>query len=201
MSKRPDFPRLVRATACVGLFALSFVAQAATSAASGAAAHDGVSSATVAHVQARIVDVDADSNSIMLEGPRGNDVVVMVDPDVGDVHKLKAGDKVEIAYRNALLVRAEKVNSNGIRERIDTDATLPISGGETASARSVEIVATVEKIDRKKRLVTLRGPSRTEVFQAPPLISIDQLKVGDSVRAQFESAAAISITRDGAPLK
>jgi Cu/Ag efflux protein CusF len=180
---------------------LSCAAQAATSAASSATAQGGIGTATVAHVQARIVEIDADSNSVMLEGPRGNDVLVMVNPDVGDVHKLKVGDKVDIAYRNALLIHAEKVASNGIRERIDTDATIPMSGGETASARSVEIVATVEKIDRKKRLVTLRGPSRTEVFQAPPEISIDRLKVGDSVRAQFESAAAIEITRDGAPLK
>jgi Cu/Ag efflux protein CusF len=137
----------------------------------------------------------------MLEGPRGNEVAVAVSPDIGDVSKLKVGDMVEIAYRNALLVRADKVASNGIRERVDTDVTTPVSGGETTSARSIEIVATVEKIDRKKRLVTLRGPSRTEEFRAPPEIAIDRLKVGDSVRVQFVSAAAVKITRDGEPVK
>src|ERR1700743_1325173 len=96
MLKRADFPRLVRPTACVVLFALSCAAQAATSAASGATAQGGLGAATVAHVHARIVEVDTDSTSVTLEGPRGNDVLVMVNPDVGDVHKLKVGDKVEI---------------------------------------------------------------------------------------------------------
>ncbi|CAB3791082.1 copper-binding protein [Pararobbsia alpina] len=201
MTRRSDPPCFARSVALSAVFAFSCAAQAAASAPQSGDAQGGIGSSTLAHVQARIVDIDTDSNSIVLEGPRGNDVVVAVSPDVGDVQKLKVGDRVEIAYRNALLVHADKVASNGIRERIDTDLTTPLSGGETASARSVEIVATVEKIDRKKRLVTLRGPSRTEVFRAPPEISIDRLKVGDSVRAQFVSAAAVEITRDGVPVK
>jgi Cu/Ag efflux protein CusF len=201
MTRQFDLAGPVRVVALAAALAFSCGTHAAAPAAKSSQAQGGVSASTLLHVNARIVDIDTETNSVLLEGPSGNDLSVTVSPEIGDVGKLKVGDKVEIAYQNALLVRAEKVASNGIRERIDTDATTPVSGGETTSVRSVEIVATVEKIDRKKRLVTLRGPSRTEVFRAPPEISIDSLKVGDSVRAQFVSAAAVQITRDGTPVK
>jgi Cu/Ag efflux protein CusF len=62
-------------------------------------------------------------------------------------------------------------------------------------------VATVQKIDRKLRIVTLRGPERTMMVEVPPDIPLQNLKVGENIRAEFASAAAIQITRDGKPIK
>ncbi|RKP53381.1 hypothetical protein [Pararobbsia silviterrae] len=160
-----------------------------------------VQSGVVAHVVTKIVGIDADSNSVLIRGPRGNEIAVDVDPNVGNVADLKIGDTVTIDYQNALLVHADKVASNGIRQKIETDATTPVSGGESTSVRSVEVVATVEKIDRKQRLVTLRGPERTVVVQALPDVPLDAFKVGDSIRANFKSATAVKITRDGAAIQ
>jgi Cu/Ag efflux protein CusF len=160
-----------------------------------------VGAAMIAHVKAHIVGIDTASNSVLLRGPRGNVVEVDVDPAVANVANLKIGDTVEIAYKNALLVHADKVAPNGIRERIETDATTPASGGASTSVRSVQVVATVQKIDRKQRLITLRGPERTQTFQVSPDIALEKLKVGDSVRAEFVSATAVQVTRDGSPIK
>lgn len=159
-----------------------------------------VQSGVIAHVVTKIVGVDTDSNSVLIRGPRGNELAVDVDPSVGNVSNLKVGDTVTIDYENALLIRADKVDSKGIRQKIETDATTPVSGGESTSVRMIEVVATVEKIDRKARLVTLRGPERTVVVEAGPAISLDNIKVGDSVKAEFKSAAAVKVTRNGAPV-
>ena len=201
MAKAKSMSRIARTTVLAALLVCTGAAQAAAQVEENGSTQPAVGEATLIHVHARVVAIDTDSNSVMLQGPRGNQMAVDIDPAVGDVHELKVGDMVEVAYRNALLVHATKVDSKGIRERIDSDATTPASGGETATVRSVKIVATVQKIDRKKRLVTLRGPSHTQAFQVPPDISLDNLKVGDSVEADFVSAAAVRITRDGAPLK
>jgi hypothetical protein len=77
-------------------------------------------------------------------------VVFEISPDIADVKTLQIGDTVNIAYRNAILTRMDKVASSGIRERIDTEVMQPASDGEVSSTRSVEFVATVLKIDRKK---------------------------------------------------
>jgi Cu/Ag efflux protein CusF len=201
MAKVKSMSHIARVSVVAALLACTGAAHAAAQVEENSSTQPAVGAAVLIHVHARVVAIDTDANSVTLQGPRGNQLAVDVDPAVGDVHDLKVGDVVEVAYRNALLVHAAKVDSNGIRERIDSDATTPASGGVTASVRSVKIIATVQKIDRRKRLVTLRGPSHTQVFQAPPEISLDNLKVGDSVEADFVSAAAVRITRNGAPVK
>jgi len=196
---RDTHARLVKsAAAALFAIALSQPAFAQDAAASGA---QGVGAAAVAQVQAHVVGIDAATNSVSLRGPQGRVVEVAVNPEVGDVKKLRIGDTVNIQYRNALLVRATKVKSNGIRERIETEATIPASGGVTATARSVEILATIQKIDTKKRLITLRGPSRTEVFELSPDVSLVGLKTGDTVRAHFVSATSGQVLSDGTTVK
>jgi Cu/Ag efflux protein CusF len=154
-----------------------------------------------AELVATVVSTDPANNAVTLRGARRNVVTVNVDPTVGDVSKLKPGDQVKVLYKEALLLRADKVSTRGIRSRVDTVATTPASGGVAATARSVEVVATVEKIDRKSRKVALRGPTRTVVVVAPPDVSLESIKVGDSVRADFVGATAIRVTRNGEPLQ
>ena len=160
-----------------------------------------VGAAALLHVQARVVEIDPASNSVTLRGPRGNLAVFDVNPQVADVKKLHVGDIVNIAYQKAVLIGVDKLATSGIRQRIDTELAQPASGGVVASARRVEVVATVQKIDRKQHTVTLRGPTRTETLDVAPHVSLAGLKVGDSVRAVFISAAAASVSRDGAELK
>jgi hypothetical protein len=161
----------------------------------------GVGAAAMVETQAHVIAIDPASNSVTLRGPHGGVMDVMVNPEVGDVSKLQIGDTVNIAYRSALLIHADKVKSNGIRERIDETATIPASQGVTASAHRILVLATVEKIDLKKHQVTLRGPTQTWVVRAAPDVPLSGLRVGDSVRAELETATAVQVTRNGASLK
>jgi Cu/Ag efflux protein CusF len=136
-----------------------------------------------------------------LQGPQGRVAEVAVNPEIGDVKKLQLGDIVNIQYRSALLVRATKVKSDGIRQRIDTEAAIPASGGVMAQARVVEVIGTIERVDAKKRRVTLRGPSRTVTLDVAPDVSLAGLKAGDTVQAQFESATAVQVLRSGQAVK
>ncbi|TDN63877.1 hypothetical protein [Paraburkholderia sp. BL10I2N1] len=150
------------------------------------------------HIQARVAGIDPVHNSVTLRDPRGEMAVIEVNPDVADITKLEVGDRVNIAYRSAILIHLDKVASSGIRARVETEVVQPASGGVVTSTRSVEVSATVLVVDRKHRQVTLRGPIQTEVFDVAPDISLGNLKVGDSVRAVFVSAVAVSVAREGA---
>ncbi|MGF6289804.1 Cu/Ag efflux protein CusF [Paraburkholderia youngii] len=160
-----------------------------------------IGAAALLHVQARVVAIDPATNSVTLRGPHGGDETFDVNPQAADVSKLHIGDMVTIAYKKALLVGVDKLAPSGIRQRIDTEVTQPAANGVVASARRVEVVATVRKIDRKQRTITLRGPSRTETLDVAPDIPLDKLKVGDSVRAVFVSAIAASVSRNGSDVK
>ena len=169
--------------------------------AASAVATGPVGGALLLHIQAQVVAIEPDTNSVTLRGPKGNLAVLDVNPAVADVKKLQVGDVVNIAYHKAVLIGVDKLAARGIRQRIDTSIAQPASDGVVAAAHRVEVVATVQKIDRKHHTITLRGPTRTETLDVAPEIALDKIKVGDSVRAVFVTAAAASVARDGVDLK
>lgn len=159
------------------------------------AAQGVVSAVEPVHVKAQIVGIDPGTRTLTLKGPGGNAVVVLVSQQVAGFENLKVGDRVDVLYKNALLVKADRVTGKdkGIRKRVDTQVYAPASGG-FESARQVEVLATVQKIDRKKRLVTLRGAYQTQTLQVEPDVDLTDVKVGDTIHAVFVSAAAVQVT-------
>ena len=154
-----------------------------------------VSSVQPVHLKAVIVGIDAGTRALTLKGEHGNVVVVLVGQQVEGFENLKVGDHVDALYKNALLVKADRVTGKeqGIRKRVDTEVYSPASGGFD-STRQVEVLATVQKIDRKNRLVTLRGAYQTQTLQVGPDVDLKALKPGDTIHAVFVSAAAVQIT-------
>ncbi|MBW8834241.1 MAG: hypothetical protein JF605_03685 [Burkholderia sp.] len=159
------------------------------------AAQDIVSAVQPVHLKATIVGIDPGSRALTLKGAGGNVVVVLVGQQVAGFEKLRVGDRVDALYKNALLVKADRVDGKGkgIRERVDTQVYAPASGC-FESARQVEVLATVQKIDRKRRLVTLRGAYQTQTLEAGPQVDLTGVKVGDTIHAVFVSAAAVEVT-------
>jgi Cu/Ag efflux protein CusF len=162
-------------------------------------AQDVISSARPVHVQATIIGIDKGSRMVTIRGPH-RDVSVVVSPEVSNFDQLQVGDKVDIEYKNELLVTAQKVTGKdaGIRKRADKQTLAPASGpgGESgfASSREVEVVATVEHVDMKHHTITLRGPWRTETMDLLPQFEDQHFKKGDTVHAVFVSAAAVKVT-------
>ncbi|WP_205195050.1 hypothetical protein [Burkholderia sp. Ax-1719] len=189
-----------RLSALLVALAMSAPLYAQTASAPDAAASAPTGLLQVGEVQtvAHVVSVDAANNAVTLRGPQGRQTTVAVDPAVANVSKLAPGDQVNILYREALLLRADKVDAKGIRARVETTAETPASDGVTAAARSVQVVATVQKIDRKHRKVTLRGPTRTVVVDVPKDVPLEKLKVGDNIRADYVGATAVEVMRNGA---
>ncbi len=150
------------------------------------------------HMKAEITGIDAGARALTLKGAGGNTVVVLVGQQVDGFDQLKVGDRVDVLYKNALLTKAEKVSGadKGIRKRVDKEVYTPASSG-FESTRRTEVLATVEKIDHKKRLVTLRGAYQTQTLEAGPEVDLTDVKVGDTIHAVFVSAAAVQITPVG----
>jgi hypothetical protein len=73
------------------------------------------------HLNAEIVGIDPGSRTLTLKGPGGNAMVVLVSQQLAGFDELKVGDRVDVLYKNALLVKAEKVAGadKDIRKRVD----------------------------------------------------------------------------------
>ncbi|MBN3858512.1 hypothetical protein G3N59_34500 [Paraburkholderia sp. Ac-20340] len=154
-----------------------------------------IANAAPVHLKAKIVGIDRGARIVTLRGPRGNDIDIGLSEQVSNFDQLNIGDTVDVLYKNALLVTAEKVTGKdkGIRKRVDTSVYMPASSGYSA-ARQVEVQATVQHINAKKREVTLRGAYQTVTLEATPDIDLKTLKVGDTIHAVFVSAYATQVT-------
>ncbi|WP_233853652.1 hypothetical protein [Paraburkholderia sp. HD33-4] len=159
------------------------------------------SGTSVAHANAVVFAIDSERNSMTLLEDNGEPVDVVVDRSIGDVGKLRLGDAVAVTFNRALLLRADKSNSSGIRERVDKEFTTGPSLDASLVLHRVEAVVTVVQIDRGKHQLTLRGPTRTVVLQASSERLLDGLEAGDSVRVDYVEATAVQVTRDGAPVR
>jgi Cu/Ag efflux protein CusF len=185
-----------KAMGAAALLAMAYMVQPAWAQDSlASSAQDVVGAVQPVHIQAKIVGIDAASRTVTLQGAGGRTAIILVSEQVPGFDKLKVGDNVDAEYKNALLVTAEKVKGadKGIRERVETQVYQPASGGYQ-SARQIEVLATVQKIDRKKRTVTLRGAYQTQTLDVGPDVDLKDLKQGDTVHAVFVSAAAVKIT-------
>ncbi|WP_322011732.1 hypothetical protein [Paraburkholderia sp. J12] len=181
------------------VFGIAAMQPAVAQTALASAAQAVVANAQPVQVKAQIIGIDREERVVTLRGAAGNEVDIAIGPQVGNFDQLNVGDTVDVLYKNALLVAADKVTGKdkGIRQRVDTSVYVPASSGYDA-ARQVEVVATVQRIDRKKHQVTLRGVYRTVTLDVPPNFDLKDVKVGDSIHAVFVSAYATQVTPAGA---
>jgi hypothetical protein len=153
------------------------------------------------NLTAKITKIYTDTNSVAVKGPKGNTVVFDVDPATADVHKLKVGDEVKVAYRAAVLMSADKADPKGVRGRVAAETTSPASNGVVVKTRTVQVVATIQALDMATREATLAGPRHTVTMTVAPDVDLTKFKVGDSILATYTGAMAISVTRNGAIVK
>jgi len=65
----------------------------------------------VADITATVEDVDREKREVTLKGPEGNVVKVKVDPSVGDLTRIKKGDKITASRTAALAISVEAPES------------------------------------------------------------------------------------------
>jgi hypothetical protein len=75
--------------------------------------------------------------------------------------------------------------------------------GKVTMAEAIRVTASVEAIDKAKRLVTLKGPEgNTFVVQAGPEVkNFDQIKVGDLVVARYVEALTLELKPGGGQIR
>jgi hypothetical protein len=186
--------------AMLALSSLIPMASAQTDQELAAAAQKSAINAPIKHVQARIVGIDPATRTLMLNTGGDHAVPVVMGREVRNFERLRVGDRVDVMFKNALILKAVKARpeDKGIRKRVETEVYTP--AGNTpgyGSVKQVEIIATVQSINLQNKTITLRGAGRTDTFDLSPEMAADHLKPGDTIHAVFISATAVQVTPEG----
>jgi hypothetical protein len=147
-------------------------------------------------VRAKVVELDMARRQAVLAGPAGNIALVDVPAEVKNFDQVRAGDEVVVRYTMAVAAKLEATKGAGIRERVESTTAAVAAPGAMPGAgaqRTVEVLASVQAIDRKAGTVTLRGAKRTVTVAAPADIDLSKLKVGNEVRAVIVEAVVLKV--------
>jgi len=149
----------------------------------------------MAKITASVEAIDAASRTVTLKGPRGKVVTLAVGPEVKNFAQVKVGDLVVVRYAEALTLELKK-DGKELRQRSEREGSETAQPGERpagAAGRQITVIADVTAVDRKKQVVTLRGPKQTVELKLRDPKQIKLVKVGDQVEATYQEALAVSV--------
>lgn len=145
---------------------------------------------------ASVVGIIPDTRTVSLKRTDGKIVEIHAGEEVKNFDKIRIGDNVTAEYTQALSLELKKGGS-GIRERSEVmDMTSAPIGSPPAGAigRQVAVLANVVAVDKKDKLVTLRGPDGTLVdLKVSDKDQLNRVKQGDQVQARYTEAIAIAV--------
>lgn len=148
-------------------------------------------------MSATVEAIDLEKRLVTLKGPEGNVMTLKVSEEARNLPQVKVGDVVTIGYREALAVALQETGT-GITERKETiSGTRAPLGAMPAGTvtTTVDVTGNVQSIDLAKRIVKIKGPTRTVSVHVAPGISLKDIEVGDQVQATYVEELAISVTR------
>jgi Cu/Ag efflux protein CusF len=144
---------------------------------------------------ASVEAIDTASRTVTLKGPGGNLVPIAAGPEVKNFDQIKVGDRVLVRYAEALSLELKK-DGKELRQRSEREASQGAQPGERpagAAGRQIKVIADVTAVDRKKQIITLRGPKQTVNLKLRDPEQVKLVKVGDQVEATYQEAIAVAI--------
>jgi hypothetical protein len=160
----------------------------------GAGPGVGMATSTV-KMTATIVAIDPASRTVVLKGPHGNEMALALGPEVKNFAQMKAGDRVDAQYVEAVTVELKK-GGGLVVARLDQAGAMAAKPGTLpagAIGREVTVVAEVIAVDPKTQMVTLKGPQRTVDLRIANPDQFKRVAKGDQVEASYIEAVAIAV--------
>ena len=188
-----------RVTTLAAAIAIATFASMNASAQTGAAVvgkGPGVAGAAqTARISATITAIDPATRNVTLKGPQGREVVVTAGPEVKNFAQMKVGDRVDVAYIEALTLELKKGGGMPVARTEKAGAAGAKPGDQPAGVigKQVTVVADVVNVDKDKGLVTVKGPKRTMDLKVRDPAQLALIAKGDQVQATYTEALAISV--------
>ena len=157
---------------------------------------DAAGEGVVVSVVGEITAVDVANRIVTIKGPKGNQSDMRVDERVRNLDQVKVGDRVRLTYRVGVALALLK-GGDGIREKVESvDAARSAPGAKPGGVvvKTTTVVANVEAVNLKRKIVTLRGPEgkMVDVHVKDPAV-LKEVKVGDQVGARITESVAVRV--------
>ncbi len=153
-------------------------------------------------VKASVEDIDKQSRLITLKGPRGNIVTLKAGEEIVNFDQINKGDDVVARYYESVAIVVDDVK--GAQPRARETEMVEIAPRGSKPARTMvntrELTAVVDKINYKKRKLTLKLPEGKlfTVKVDPSVKKFKDIKKGDEIYVRHTEALALSVEKNQA---
>jgi hypothetical protein len=154
----------------------------------------GVTSTTTM-ANARVLAVDAATRQMDVELADGRVVGLSVGPEVRRLAEIRAGDVVNVAFTEALVLELRKAGAPVVARSEGTDvrraaSNLPPAG---VAQKETTVLADVLSVDAASSSVVLRGPEGIVTLRLRDPAQVGLVRAGDQVQATYVQAIAVSV--------
>ena len=153
--------------------------------------------AVVTTLEAKVVMVDQENRKVTLKGPEGKTVTIDVDEDVKNLPQVEVGDLLTVKYIEAVTIQVLSPEDAEVGLTAVADGKSAKLGEKPAGVvvEEVNLVVTIEAIDKEQQLVTLKGAEgNSKTVKARNPENLEKVKVGDKVMISYSRALGISVT-------
>lgn len=150
----------------------------------------------VVTVQATVDSVDAAKRTVTFKMPSGIQRTVKAGPEVKNFDQIKPGDKMTARFLESVaIVVAKKGEAPAASEAQVVEVAAKGEKPGAVVVNTLDITAVVEKIDYKKRVVSLKGPEGNvrDFVVDKSVKKFKNIKKGDDVFVRLTEAVAITI--------
>jgi hypothetical protein len=146
---------------------------------------------------ATVEAVDVEKRMVTLKRADGSVFDLEVGPEVRNLPQVKVGDEVVVKYIQAIAIQVTKpgpAEGSAVKETVARAKPGEKPAGMVA--KQVTVTATVEKIDKKKMMATLKGPEGKVVdVKVRNPKNLENVNVGDQVIITYTEAVAVSVEK------
>ena len=181
-----------------------FVAAAAVSAfavASAAAQDRGAVVVGQTEAVVTVVKIDRKARRVTFQGPRGNQVTMIVPEEAQNLDQVRVGSLFNVKYVEAVAVGLQRGGQPSVG--VDQTVRLAPKGGNPGGVvvNTARIRATVVAIDYAGREVAVKGPQgNVRSFRvADEVQGLKDVRVGDSITVAYSEALALDMVPEPGP--
>lgn len=151
----------------------------------------------IAQITATVESVDLKNRVATVRTKDGRLVPLKVSPEVKNLKQVKKGDTLELDFVESIEFEVRKPTPEEIElAGVELDAGAVSKKGEKPGAAVISEridILVVEKVNKKKELVTLRGPQGPVTVKAKYPDNLKVLKTGDTVVVRSSELLAARI--------
>jgi len=147
------------------------------------------------NVDATVQDVNTRKRQVSLKDPDGHTIRLKFSEAAPHIAQLHKGDQVSVSYYRSVAVMLAKPGEEPTGLEQEEYVIAPENGQPGGTVvNSIKTSATVEKVDAKKRQVTLKEPDgRTVKLKVDKRVqNLDQIQPGDQIVVRYTEAAEIT---------